>query len=105
MGVEGIGASVVRKEDKRFIAGKGRYVDDIKLPGMTTLCPGNPLGIKGCGEAGAIGGSAAVINAIADAIGKNKSGNARDTNPGLASDARRRVTKTTVVTANGDTLL
>src|SRR5664279_5181095 len=35
MGVEGIGASVVRKEDKRFITGKGRYVDDIKLMGMT----------------------------------------------------------------------
>src|ERR1700758_4217860 len=35
MGVEGIGASVVRKEDKRFITGKGRYVDDIKLAGMT----------------------------------------------------------------------
>jgi aerobic carbon-monoxide dehydrogenase large subunit len=35
MGVEGIGASVVRKEDRRFITGKGRYVDDIKLPGMT----------------------------------------------------------------------
>src|ERR1700739_35022 len=35
MGVEGIGASVVRKEDKRFITGKGRYVDDIKLVGMT----------------------------------------------------------------------
>src|SRR6201991_1231904 len=35
MGVEGIGASVVRKEDRRFITGKGRYVDDIKLLGMT----------------------------------------------------------------------
>src|SRR3954469_6236770 len=35
MGMEGIGASVVRKEDKRFITGKGRYVDDIKLLGMT----------------------------------------------------------------------
>src|SRR4029079_6888564 len=35
MGVEGIGASVVRKEDKRFITGKGRYVDDVKLVGMT----------------------------------------------------------------------
>src|SRR3977135_4263618 len=34
MGVEGIGASVVRKEDRRFITGKGRYVDDIKLQGM-----------------------------------------------------------------------
>src|SRR5207244_2912422 len=35
MGVEGIGASVVRKEDKRFITGKGRYVDDVKLVGLT----------------------------------------------------------------------
>src|SRR3979411_2401083 len=35
MGVEGIGASVVRKEDRRFITGKGRYVDDIKLQGLT----------------------------------------------------------------------
>jgi carbon-monoxide dehydrogenase large subunit len=38
----------------------------------TTLCPGNPLGVKGCGEAGAIGAAAAVINAITDAIGNNK---------------------------------
>jgi len=37
----------------------------------TTLCPSNPLGIKGCGEAGAIGSSAAVINAITDAIGND----------------------------------
>jgi carbon-monoxide dehydrogenase large subunit len=43
-----------------------------KLGHTTTLCPGNPLGIKGCGEAGAIGASAAVINAITDAIGHNK---------------------------------
>jgi len=42
-----------------------------KLQHTTTLCPGNPLGIKGCGEAGAIGSSAAVINAITDAIGNN----------------------------------
>ena len=34
-----------------------------------TVCPGNPLGIKGCGEAGAIAAPAAVINAITDAIG------------------------------------
>src|SRR6202048_4297056 len=36
MGVEGIGASVVRKEDRRFITGRGPYVDDIKLQGMTS---------------------------------------------------------------------
>jgi carbon-monoxide dehydrogenase large subunit len=43
-----------------------------KLSHTTTLCPSNPLGVKGCGEAGAIGASAAVINAITDAIGNNK---------------------------------
>lgn len=36
-----------------------------------TLCPSNPLGIKGCGEAGAIGSPPAVINAITDALGHN----------------------------------
>ncbi|WP_026381425.1 xanthine dehydrogenase family protein molybdopterin-binding subunit [Afifella pfennigii] len=36
-----------------------------------TICPSNPLGIKGCGEAGAIGSPPAVINAITDAIGNN----------------------------------
>jgi len=36
-----------------------------------TACPSNPLGIKGCGEAGAIGSPPAVINAITDAIGNN----------------------------------
>lgn len=30
-----IGKSVKRIEDKRFITGKGRYTDDINLPGMT----------------------------------------------------------------------
>jgi carbon-monoxide dehydrogenase large subunit len=34
-----------------------------------TRCPSNPLGIKGCGEAGAIAAPAAVINAMTDAIG------------------------------------
>ena len=43
-----------------------------KLSHTTTLCPGNPLGVKGCGEVGAIGSSAAVINAITDAIGHNR---------------------------------
>ncbi|MDY0744903.1 xanthine dehydrogenase family protein molybdopterin-binding subunit [Paucibacter sp. R3-3] len=34
-----------------------------------TPCTHNPLGVKGCGEAGAIGSPPAVINAICDAIG------------------------------------
>src|SRR3990172_6609298 len=33
----GLGHSVLRKEDPRFIRGKGHYVDDIKLPGMLYL--------------------------------------------------------------------
>ena len=32
---EGIGASVTRKEDKKFLTGKGRYTDDINRPGQT----------------------------------------------------------------------
>jgi len=31
----GIGASVLRKEDRRFITGKGNYTDDINRPGQT----------------------------------------------------------------------
>ncbi|TPI39633.1 xanthine dehydrogenase family protein molybdopterin-binding subunit [Mesorhizobium sp. B3-1-9] len=40
-----------------------------KVSTSNTPCPGNPLGIKGCGEAGAIGSPPAVINAITDALG------------------------------------
>jgi aerobic carbon-monoxide dehydrogenase large subunit len=36
---------------------------------IETWCPSNPLGIKGCGEAGAIAAPPAVINAITDAVG------------------------------------
>src|ERR671922_2910615 len=32
--IRGIGHSVERKEDARFIRGKGTYVDDVSLPGM-----------------------------------------------------------------------
>jgi carbon-monoxide dehydrogenase large subunit len=34
-----------------------------------TPCPSNPLGVKGCGEAGAIAAPAALINALTDALG------------------------------------
>jgi aerobic carbon-monoxide dehydrogenase large subunit len=34
MGFEGIGASVRRREDKRFLSGKGRYTDDMNRPGQ-----------------------------------------------------------------------
>ena len=35
--VSGMGHSMKRKEDPRFIRGQGHYVDDIKLPGMVHL--------------------------------------------------------------------
>ena len=35
--MHGMGHSMKRKEDARFLQGKGRYVDDIKLPGMLYL--------------------------------------------------------------------
>jgi aerobic carbon-monoxide dehydrogenase large subunit len=34
----------------------------------TTLCAHNPLGAKGCGEAGTIGAPPAIMNAVADAL-------------------------------------
>src|ERR1700687_1164065 len=34
MGAKYFGASVKRKEDPRYLRGEGRFVDDIKLPGM-----------------------------------------------------------------------
>src|SRR5271154_3709311 len=40
-----------------------------KVETIETVCPSNPLGIKGCGEAGAIASPPAVINAITDALG------------------------------------
>ncbi len=41
----------------------------LKVEMTTTKSPSNPLGIKGCGEAGAIAAPVAVINAITNAIG------------------------------------
>ena len=35
--LQGMGDSRLRKEDARFIQGKGNYVDDIKLPGMVHM--------------------------------------------------------------------
>ncbi|MBN9497209.1 MAG: xanthine dehydrogenase family protein molybdopterin-binding subunit [Alphaproteobacteria bacterium] len=35
MGAEGIGAAVRRKEDFRFLTGRGNYTDDINRPGQT----------------------------------------------------------------------
>ena len=59
-----------------------------------TPCTHNPLGVKGCGEAGAIGSPPALVNAVIDAL---KAGghqgrphrHAADARPGLGGDRRR----------------
>ena len=42
---------------------------DFVVDTTVTPCTHNPLGAKGCGEAGAIGSPAAIINAVTDALG------------------------------------
>ena len=42
---------------------------DFAVDMTVTPCTHNPLGVKGCGEAGAIGSTAAVMNAVTDALG------------------------------------
>jgi carbon-monoxide dehydrogenase large subunit len=44
-------------------------VPSMQITTQVTPCPHNPLGVKGCGEAGAIAAPAAIMNAITDAIG------------------------------------
>ena len=41
---------------------------NIRVGTETTLCTHNPLGVKGCGEVGAIGSPPAIINAVVDAL-------------------------------------
>lgn len=43
-------------------------VPSIETDRTTTPCPHNPLGVKGAGEAGAIGSTPAVVNAVVDAL-------------------------------------
>ncbi len=44
-------------------------VPEVKLGNTVTPCTHNPLGVKGCGEAGAIGSPPAYMNAVTDALG------------------------------------
>src|SRR3989454_7664999 len=69
--VGGMGHSIKRKEDPRFIRGKGTYVDDVQLPGMLYLdIARSPFAHAkitriGTSKALAIGGVPAVITAQA----------------------------------------
>jgi carbon-monoxide dehydrogenase large subunit len=42
---------------------------DIDVDLIEVTCETNPLGVKGAGEAGAVGSPPAVINALVDALG------------------------------------
>jgi carbon-monoxide dehydrogenase large subunit len=79
---QGIGQALLEhgvydKESGQLITGS--YMDyampraddlpSYKLGFTVTPCPSNPLGMKGCGEAGAIASPAAVMNAVTDALG------------------------------------
>ena len=44
------------------------HIPNITVATEVTLCTHNPLGVKGCGEVGAIGSPPAVINAVVDAL-------------------------------------
>ena len=78
---QGVGQALlegaVYNDDGQLVSGsfmdysmpRAENLPPLKVDHTTTKCPSNPLGIKGCGEAGAIAAPAAVINAITDAIG------------------------------------
>ncbi|MGG5811187.1 xanthine dehydrogenase family protein molybdopterin-binding subunit [Falsiroseomonas sp. CW058] len=47
---------------------RAAHLPPVGVATHTTLCTHNPLGVKGCGEVGAIGSPPAVINAVVDAL-------------------------------------
>ena len=78
---QGVGQALI--EDAVYDKGTGQlvsgsYMDytmpradnlpSFKLGYKVTPCPHNPLGVKGCGEAGAIASPAAVMNAVHNAL-------------------------------------
>ncbi|MEZ5924904.1 MAG: xanthine dehydrogenase family protein molybdopterin-binding subunit [Hyphomicrobiaceae bacterium] len=79
--VQGIGQALlehaVYNENGQLVSGslmdyampRSDDVPSFKVTTTSTPCTHNPLGVKGCGEAGAIGSPPAIINAICDAIG------------------------------------
>jgi carbon-monoxide dehydrogenase large subunit len=47
---------------------KASQMPTIETAHTITPSPVNPLGVKGCGEAGTIASAAAVVNAVCDAL-------------------------------------
>jgi len=80
--VQGVGQALTEgcvydKESGQLLTGsymdycipRAANVPSFKLDLTVTQSPSNPLGMKGCGEAGAIAAPAATMNAITDALG------------------------------------
>lgn len=77
---QGIGQALlegcVYSDDGQLVTGsymdyampRAEHIPDYSFDFTTTPCTHNPIGAKGCGEAGAIGTPAAVINALTDAL-------------------------------------
>jgi carbon-monoxide dehydrogenase large subunit len=79
--VQGIGQALLERavyDDETGQLLTGSYMDyalpraddvpSFKVDTVCTPCTHNPLGTKGCGEAGAIGAPSAVMNAVVDAL-------------------------------------
>ena len=59
---QGIGASVLRKEDFRFVRGRGKYTDDINLPNQTMDIVGDITGNLS-GSVGSVTGAGGSVTA------------------------------------------
>ncbi|MBC7718485.1 MAG: xanthine dehydrogenase family protein molybdopterin-binding subunit, partial [Chitinophagaceae bacterium] len=63
-----------------YVAPRAENAPDFKTEmDQSTPCLNNPLGVKGVGELGTIGAGPTVVNAVADALGRQ----------GLAAQARQ----------------
>ena len=112
---KGVGEAVLRKEDSEFLTGEGRYVDDIKLPGMLHIAivrspyaHAKITSIDGSGAL-AIDGVTAVITAadLTFAAGvpcaSNPTGNVRQpARPQLATDRVRHLGEPVAVVVAAD---
>jgi carbon-monoxide dehydrogenase large subunit len=77
---QGIGQALVENcvysDDGQLVTGsfmdygmpRADHIPPYKFAFTNTPCTHNPLGVKGCGEAGAIGSPPAIINAVLDAL-------------------------------------
>ena len=64
-------------------------VPDFEVKTNEVLCTTNALGVKGCGEAGTIGGAACVMNAVCDALDIGHMDMPASPERGVAGDPRQ----------------